>query len=473
MPLRVDRRSKETQSAIDGIVSLLSARGVHNLGHTARLESLAMHVSARVFVADHVRSAVSLLTLLKDAGKLALSDDVLHATGELTPEQRIELCRHPEHAARMVGELPGLAELGPLLLAQSERWDGLGYPLGIGGNDIPLACRVVFVCDAYVAMTRDRPYRPAIDPEIAAKAIAENAGTQFCPTAARGLLGVLEDHHEIGRAPDTPDAPGPTALPETHPEDVTAKWAALGLLGPEAQEGSQAIVEDPPAVDVTHREMLASPPVAADVPAAPELMLPEKVAAEWARLGLMDDGHVDPPAVPLAVVPDTPPAPGFAPPAPAAAVEHHAPRQWVRRGRTRVSRWWDMIAFAAGLGIGLMWGLPVANVDHRCPPKSEGLDYCVLQKAWGPVVTKVAAAVVLAYIIGQLIQRFPAISHAASSGTLLPRKQANPNFSADPTLVAANWGLTYNDARPDRLVGRGRRWRDTAAPSHRVTRARA
>ena len=80
-----------------------------------------------------------------------------------------------------------------MLRAEHERWDGRGYPDGLAGEQIPLASRITFVCDAYEAMTSDRPYRAALSPDHAYKEIAAGAGTQFCPSTARALLDVIRD----------------------------------------------------------------------------------------------------------------------------------------------------------------------------------------------------------------------------------------------------------------------------------------
>jgi HD-GYP domain-containing protein (c-di-GMP phosphodiesterase class II) len=73
-----------------------------------------------------------------------------------------------------------------------ERWDGKGYPDQLKGEQIPLAARIVFVCDAYNAMTTDRPYRASMTPEAALKELIENSGTQFDPMVVAGLVSVIE-----------------------------------------------------------------------------------------------------------------------------------------------------------------------------------------------------------------------------------------------------------------------------------------
>jgi HD-GYP domain-containing protein (c-di-GMP phosphodiesterase class II) len=85
-----------------------------------------------------------------------------------------------------------LGRVGEIVRSCHERWDGKGYPDGIRGEEIPLAARVVFVCDAYNAMTTTRPYRPALPHEHAVAELVANAGTQFDPEVVAAMLRVLE-----------------------------------------------------------------------------------------------------------------------------------------------------------------------------------------------------------------------------------------------------------------------------------------
>ena len=96
--------------------------------------------------------------------------------------------RHPAMGAQILGSTETLAHLAPAVLAEHERWDGDGYPNGLAGEQIPLAARIVFVCDAYDAMTSDRPYRDAMTPAAATAELRRGAGTQFDPTAVAALL---------------------------------------------------------------------------------------------------------------------------------------------------------------------------------------------------------------------------------------------------------------------------------------------
>jgi HD-GYP domain-containing protein (c-di-GMP phosphodiesterase class II) len=84
-----------------------------------------------------------------------------------------------------------LGRVGEIVRSCHERWDGKGYPDGLAGEDIPLAARIVFACDAYNAMTTDRPYRAAMPKEAALAELAANAGTQFDPRVVATLVAVV------------------------------------------------------------------------------------------------------------------------------------------------------------------------------------------------------------------------------------------------------------------------------------------
>ncbi len=99
--------------------------------------------------------------------------------------------RHPEDGERIVAAIPELAHLAPSIRAEHERWDGSGYPDGLSGEEIPIASRIVFVCDAWDAMTSDRPYRAHMARDAALAELADGAETQFCGRCVQALFAVL------------------------------------------------------------------------------------------------------------------------------------------------------------------------------------------------------------------------------------------------------------------------------------------
>lgn len=175
--------------------ALLTAMDEHDPAtarHSRAVVALAGAVSERLDLPATARGEVILVALLHDLGKVATPRPLLAHAGRLSPRDMRVLQRHSAAGARMVAEVSELAHLAPAIRASHERWDGGGYPDGLAREDIPLASRITFVCDAYDAMTSDRPYRPRLAPDEAADEIDRCAGTQFCPRGAGALLEVLD-----------------------------------------------------------------------------------------------------------------------------------------------------------------------------------------------------------------------------------------------------------------------------------------
>jgi HD-GYP domain-containing protein (c-di-GMP phosphodiesterase class II) len=118
---------------------------------------------------------------LHDIGKLAIPDAILSKPGPLTEAEWEFVRRHTVIGERILRAAPALAAVGPLVRASHEHFDGAGYPDGAAGEEIPLASRIVAVCDAYDAMTSPRPYRTAMSPEGALAELRACAGSQFDP----------------------------------------------------------------------------------------------------------------------------------------------------------------------------------------------------------------------------------------------------------------------------------------------------
>ena len=99
---------------------------------------------------------------------------------------------HPELGEKILAPIDRLADVRPIVRACHERWDGLGYPDGRAGEDIPIEARIVLVCDAYHAMVTDRPYRKALAQDEATRRLRESAGSQFDPSIVEAFIGLLE-----------------------------------------------------------------------------------------------------------------------------------------------------------------------------------------------------------------------------------------------------------------------------------------
>jgi HD-GYP domain-containing protein (c-di-GMP phosphodiesterase class II) len=131
--------------------------------------------------------------LLHDIGKIGIPNEILSKPGRLTAEERAVIETHPALGERIIAPIDRLSEVRAIVRHCHERWDGRGYPDGVSGDDIPLEARIVFVCDAYHAMTTDRPYRKRLSHPEAVRRLREAAGTQFDPRVVEIALDVIDE----------------------------------------------------------------------------------------------------------------------------------------------------------------------------------------------------------------------------------------------------------------------------------------
>jgi two-component system, cell cycle response regulator len=152
---------------------------------------LARRVARRLGLPSSHVAEVEQVGLLHDVGKVAIPHAILRKPGPLDDEEWAAMRSHAAIGGDAVAEISELAHLAAAVRASHERWDGSGYPDGLGGYDIPIASRITFVCDAYDAMTSDRPHRAARSQLVALAELRGNAGTQFCPHCASALVDEL------------------------------------------------------------------------------------------------------------------------------------------------------------------------------------------------------------------------------------------------------------------------------------------
>jgi two-component system, cell cycle response regulator len=134
---------------------------------------------------------------LHDIGKVAIPDEILHKPGPLTDKEWRLVREHSVIGERIISAAPALASVGRIVRSTHERWDGRGYPDGLAGEEIPLAARLIAVCDAYDAMTSGRPYRKPISAGTALAELLSCRGAQFDPAAVEAFQAVLAEAHRV------------------------------------------------------------------------------------------------------------------------------------------------------------------------------------------------------------------------------------------------------------------------------------
>jgi HD-GYP domain-containing protein (c-di-GMP phosphodiesterase class II) len=187
-------RSLEVQAAAaQALIAAVHARDAYTASHSREVVDHAVMVAERMGLSDDEIGEVRHVAMLHDIGKIAVPDTILGKPGSLTEEEWKVMRTHSASGEQVIRNTPGLEHLAPAIRAEHERWDGAGYPDGLAGEEIPLVSRITFVCDAYHAMTSDRPYRPALSNEEAMAELEAGVGTQFCPRSANALIELLRE----------------------------------------------------------------------------------------------------------------------------------------------------------------------------------------------------------------------------------------------------------------------------------------
>src|SRR3954451_19739568 len=174
-------RTSAGRQSTDVLLSVLAERDPQLGGHIDGVTELCMLVGSELGLDEGELPALRAAGALHDIGKLAIPDAILSKPGPLNEDEWEFVRRHTLIGERVLRAAPALAPIAPLVRATHEHFDGRGYPDVAAGEKIPLASRIVSVCDAYDAMTSTRPYRTAMSAEGALEELRNCAGAQFDP----------------------------------------------------------------------------------------------------------------------------------------------------------------------------------------------------------------------------------------------------------------------------------------------------
>ncbi len=200
--------AQELSQAYRGTAMLLGdvveADDLYTGEHSKGVVELALAVADELGLDATQRRKVEFGALLHDVGKVSIPKEIINKPAALTPEEREVINTHTIEGQRMLDRVGGvLGEVGVIVRASHEDYDGGGYPDGLVGESIPIEARIVSCCDAFSAMTTDRPYRKALSLSQAFAELQEHAGTQFDPVVVATLMRICGWHPREG-APRNP-----------------------------------------------------------------------------------------------------------------------------------------------------------------------------------------------------------------------------------------------------------------------------
>ena len=238
-PVSPAGRARATQiglAARDAAAAVLGAVISPMPGHkgqpSAVVATIVTALAERLDLPEHEVDRIRLAAMLRDIGKVVVPDEILDKPSQLAPGEWQSVVQHPQLGQVILERAASLREAVPIILHHHEHYSGQGYPFGLRGNDIPLGARIVAIADAYDAMVRDRPYRPAISHEAAVRELRRTAGTQFDPELVAHFCALYGD-----------TAPGPDAR-------ITALLAPLNLV-PDRMRAAAPPRQTAPAVPAT------------------------------------------------------------------------------------------------------------------------------------------------------------------------------------------------------------------------------
>jgi diguanylate cyclase (GGDEF)-like protein len=186
--------------AVAALASALTERDRYTGDHSESVVDLTARVGEALALDGQEIRRIRIAALLHDIGKVGVPDAILNKPGPLDHEEWEIMRQHPVIGERILRAIPGMGAIARIVRHEHERWDGGGYPDGISGNEIPVGARIILACDAYHAMTSDRPYRQAMPHTDAMKELSENAGSQFDPAVIEALVGYLYGRRQSGLA---------------------------------------------------------------------------------------------------------------------------------------------------------------------------------------------------------------------------------------------------------------------------------
>ena len=215
------RRDHEVnEQTRDVLLQVLAERRPDLHDHLHDVAELALAVGRKMALLPEELDEMARAAELHDVGKMAVPDEILNKPGPLDRVEMGFIRQHTIVGERILAAAPSLSPVARIVRASHERWDGSGYPDGLKGEEIPLAARIVAACDAYHAMTSDRPYQAAVAHDAALAELRRCAGTHFDPAVVAVVC------HEVEARRAAADAPDPAPLPPTLDADLARELDA-------------------------------------------------------------------------------------------------------------------------------------------------------------------------------------------------------------------------------------------------------
>jgi len=191
--LRRGELESSYRATLRALAAALDAEDRYTEAHGRETAALCLAVGRKLGLSPEELRYLDYGALLHDIGKIGIPGAILQKAGPLTGDETAMMREHPVIGERILTSVPFLAPVLPLVRGEHERYDGKGYPDGLTAEEIPIGARIILACDAFDAMSHDRPYRRALPPARVLEELRTNAGTQFDPQVVEALIAVVSE----------------------------------------------------------------------------------------------------------------------------------------------------------------------------------------------------------------------------------------------------------------------------------------
>jgi diguanylate cyclase (GGDEF)-like protein/putative nucleotidyltransferase with HDIG domain len=201
---KVSTDPSSEQAMSNALMRMLNEHSPGLGNHVNHVAQLALDCAETLGLPPEDVQLVKRAAELHDLGKVAIPSAILSKEGPMTEDEREFMSHHSEIGERILSGVPSLERIASTVRSSHERWDGHGYPDGLGGEEIPIGARITFVADAFCAMTEERPYALARSVASACQELCDCSGTQFDPAVVKAFLSALD---RLGPPPEDPASP--------------------------------------------------------------------------------------------------------------------------------------------------------------------------------------------------------------------------------------------------------------------------
>jgi len=213
---------------VKALAAAIDGKDKYTRGHSERVARISVAIGKRLHMSDEQIETLRMSALLHDVGKIAIDDAILKKPAALTDDEYEIMKQHPQRGYKIMSQIPAMKEFLPGMYMHHEMVNGMGYPQGLKGHEIPLQAKIVSVADTFDAMTIDRPYQKALPLEKALELITGYTGTRYDERVVNALVeackhgevanGVVRQRVNTGRSPELAEVENDGSyLPPTDP----------------------------------------------------------------------------------------------------------------------------------------------------------------------------------------------------------------------------------------------------------------